>query len=269
MDSSSGYTGNHGVDGGDFSANNQGGFGKNQQDGKSTGAGCSYNGGSSSMTGIANPNFQDARKEDQSSITRRMSAAASGMLNKITSATLANSTSSNSNFNSNNSSNNGNRDDYQFRSNRQHNFGNNQNSTGAWGPSGNSGSNNSNDSPQQMVNPNPIVPDISTSTGGTGRAGSASTSGEYERGLVEALCTPGGMKAVPQEDKLAGFLRTAPTLSAELVGNALLEFMNDDAWQSRVKALIVLCRLMNTSNCEEHAVWWADNGEQVIFEMLT
>ena len=74
---------------------------------------------------------------------------------------------------------------------------------------------------------------------------------------------------MPPEDQLASFLKTAPTLSADRVGDALLDCMaaeggggSSSSWQGRVKALIVLCRLMNTPSCEEHAVW-ADNGEQV------
>jgi hypothetical protein len=221
------------------------------------------------MSGISNPNFEDPRITEQNSITRRMGAAASGLLNTVTQKISDTSKSSgNVNFSGGggNFQNSGN--DYQFRSNRNHNFAppNNQlpNSKNTWGPSGNGNVNfqQPQQHQQEFVNPNPIVPEI-PKTAGMGRAGAATSDGTYERGLIESLCEPGGMKAVPQEDKLVSFLQTAPTLSAELVGNALLDCMNSDAWQSRVKALIVLCRLMNTSSCEEHAVWWADNGEKV------
>jgi hypothetical protein len=272
----SGYSGNRGA--GDFNnpvsssnVSSSGSVGSipSHQDRNSGGA---YNGNPSSMAGIGNPNFQDTRSSDQNSITSRVSAAASGILGKFSSTTSAPASGGNFNSKGGNSGSSGSSDDYQFRSNRPHNFGNNSQSTGVWGPNGSSGNLNNNTGTSSNNNsgggnPNPIVPELPSASGGMGRAGAASSSGEYEQGLVEALCAPGGMKAVPQEDKLVAFLRTAPTLSSELVGNALLECMNADAWQSRVKALIVLCRLMNTANCEDHAVWWADNGEQDLLSL--
>lgn len=278
----SNYTGDSGP-GGDFRPNNfsgggaggsgpPDGGGMSHQDPNAAGA---YNGNPSSMSGIGNPNFQDPRATDQNSLSSRVSAAASGLLGKFSSSSTSPSTGGSGGFDNRSGGTQSGSGDYQFRSNRPHNFSNNTPSTGAWGPNGASGNmggtsgaggfNNSNSS--GGTNPNPIVPELPSASGGMGRAGGAASSGEYEQGLVEALCAPGGMKAVPQEDKLAAFLRTAPTLSAELVGNALLECMNADAWQSRVKALIVLCRLMNTANCEEHAVWWADNGEQDLLSL--
>lgn len=254
---SSSYTGNHGVDGGDFSNRSPGGnFGHgNAAGGSGSNASGAAGGSSSSMTGIGNPNFKDPRNVDQSSFSQRMSAAASGLFSKMSSTS-----SSDGKVMSNSSAapppSGG--SDYQLRSNREHNFSLPQGS-GAWG----SGSGRETQNQSHQSNSAPPLP----SPGGMGRAGSAASNGDYERGLVESLCEAGGMKAVPQEDKLASFLKSASTLPAEHVGNALLDCMNADAWQSRVKALIVLCRLMNTSNCEEHAVWWADNGEEDLISL--
>lgn len=198
---SSSYTGNHGAGGGDFSTSSHnragGGGGNDNQGGNSyNSSGNNYSGGrGSGMTGIGNPHFKE---EQTSSLTSRMSAVASGMFSK---KSPDNNNSNNTNKNRGNTVS----DDYQFRSNRPHSFGNNNSnqSTGAWGPNGvnnnnninnnNNGSNN-NGSGGGMVNPNPIVDLPASSEGGVGRAGGASSSGEYERGLVEALCCAGGMK---------------------------------------------------------------------------
>ncbi|KAH8058632.1 ENTH domain containing protein [Aureococcus anophagefferens] len=79
-------------------------------------------------------------------------------------------------------------------------------------------------------------------TGGAGgRAGGACVDGEYERQLVADLCAAGGTRAAPPPEKLAAFLRAAPTLDADVVGPSLLAFLEDDQpWQTRAKACAVV-----------------------------
>jgi hypothetical protein len=66
--------------------------------------------------------------------------------------------------------------------------------------------------------------------------------------------------AVPPEHKLSEFLSAAQTLSPDFVGNVLLEILCDSenwpAWQSRVKALIVIGSLGLNRDCVSHADWW-------------
>lgn len=111
-----------------------------------------------------------------------------------------------------------------------------------------------------------IVPDM-PSRPGYGRAGSAAADGSYEAGVVASLCEPGGMKAVPPQDKLNKFLTSAPTLSPEIVGSCLLGQLNEDTWQTRVKALMVISSLAMASGCEQHRIWWSD--EERIEEITT
>jgi hypothetical protein len=109
-----------------------------------------------------------------------------------------------------------------------------------------------------------MVPELPMQSG-IGRAGSAATDGSYEQGVISSLCEPGGMKAVPPEDKLRVFLDSAPTLSADVVGACLQAELNSDAWQSRVKALLVISSLALARGCEQHASWWkeADRVEEL------
>jgi hypothetical protein len=118
--------------------------------------------------------------------------------------------------------------------------------------------------PQQAPTPvvGGIVPDIPIRPGLSGRVGGGAVDGTYEQGLVASLCEPGGMKAVPPEDKLKAFLESAPTLSPDLIGACLEAQLNEDAWQSRVKALIVIASLAANRSCLEHAQWWKAEERQ-------
>jgi hypothetical protein len=102
-----------------------------------------------------------------------------------------------------------------------------------------------------------MVPDMPNRPG-YGRAGSAASDGTYEGGVIAGLCESGGMKAVPPQDKLATFLNTAPTLSPDVVGSCLLNQLNEDAWQTRVKALMVISSLALAKGCAAHKTWWCD-----------
>lgn len=97
-----------------------------------------------------------------------------------------------------------------------------------------------------------------TNVGGIGRVGNAASDGNYERGLLNALCDPAGLKAVPQEDKLQSFIDTVNTLSCDVIGNILLDILNSDAWQSRVKALLVIIAIIKAS--PTHREWWETNA---------
>jgi hypothetical protein len=108
-----------------------------------------------------------------------------------------------------------------------------------------------------------VVPDLPQGPLGSGRAGGAASDGSYERSLIESLCEPGGLKPVPNEQKLAEFLNTAPTLSAELIGSCLLDSMNSDSWQSRTKALMVTLQLIQAINCGSHEGFWHHHVEDV------
>lgn len=228
---------------------------------------------SSGMVGISNPNFKDPRNEV--SLMQKMAALAEGALGSSSSSSSSQNNSNfggsgNNNINNNNNTNNSNtynNSDYQMRSNRDSPFGTAHKSspylphiTGPWNQ--NTPSSPTNSSPLPLSGG--IVPDIPSITGGIGRAGQAASDGSYEQTLVASLCEPGGMKAVPPEDKLEEFLTTASTLSPELIGSNLLGFINSDSWQSRAKALIVISSLVKRSGCSQHYDWWINNGVEDI-----
>lgn len=108
-----------------------------------------------------------------------------------------------------------------------------------------------------------MVPDLPAGAIGMGRVGPAASDGSYERTMVEVLCAPGGLKAVPPESQLNEFLVKAGTLSPELVGSCLIDTLNADAWQSRIKALIVIAALVVAKDCTSHAEWWADQLDSI------
>jgi len=110
---------------------------------------------------------------------------------------------------------------------------------------------------------NGIVPDMPANASGYGRAGGAMSTGEYEKNIITSLCEPGGLRPVPAEDKLVELLNSASTLSEDILGNCLLDVLNDEAWQSRTKALIVVARLVKVPDCTAHARWWAQHADVV------
>jgi hypothetical protein len=249
-----------------------------------------YNGGSSSMTGVGNPNFKDPR--DEVSFMQRVAMLADTASEKLSSLTTSSGTP-NPTFSGPGGSTGF--SDYNMRSNRQADgsiapaygaSGSGAPAVGAWGnplpnsssamspaaaafanPGGsNAGSNfsSSNAGPVPAFSPpiggGGIVPDLPSQGAGMGRAGSAASDGQYEKQMVDSLCEPGGMKAVPPEEKLQAFLQAAPTLSPEVVGESLLDSLNSDSYQSRVKALLVIAALAKGRGCGGHSAWWKDSG---------
>ncbi len=205
-----------------------------------TSSGGDYGGYSSSgMAGIGNPNFRDARQEK--SWVQMASEYVSGKPNSQAppvsfAAPIGN--------------------DYKFTTNRGTNaFGSNE----SYSPNGMK----TNTSYQSWQQPTGVVPDLPQGPPGSGRAGGATSDGSYERSLVESLCEPGGLKPVPNEQKLSEFLNAAPTLSSDVIGTCLLDSLNSDSWQSRTKALMVIQQLVQANNCAGHLDHWQQRIEDV------
>eukprot|EP01035_Chromulina_nebulosa_P017401 gene17401-22950_t len=197
------------------------------------------------MVGIGNPNFKDSREEK--SWYQRASEATKQVANIAISS--ANSISTNK---SNNSliqtGNPSNQTDYSntYMSNR--------------------GINAINQS--EIYKPTvSIVPDIPTNPNGVGRVGSALSDGSYERLQLLSLCDPAGLKPVPNDELLSNFLSTVSTLSSDIIGNCLLDILNNDAWQSRNKGLIVLSGICSNYNNISHIDWWKNNGLDTILDI--
>ena len=108
-----------------------------------------------------------------------------------------------------------------------------------------------------------MVPDMPVCVSGVGRAGGALSNGAYEKNMIDSLCEPAGLRPVPPEDKLEELLNTASTLSDDIIGNCLMDVLNEESWQSRTKALIVIAKLVKTPDCAAHLQWWQDRVDVV------
>lgn len=245
------YQGNHGA-GGSFRSNTS-----------ATGGG-SYggpSGGSSgTMTGLGNPNFRDAR-EEKSWVQKATEAAQSAMGSSSSSSGKAPAPGSSG------------YSDYNYATNRGANaYGGNDPAYNPRSTMNAFGSSSSADWQRGGVTNTPYggTGAPSSAFGGSsvaapvvGRAGGAASDGAYEKGLIDSLCEPGGLKAVPPENKLQEFLATATTLDADVVGNCLVDTLNSDQWQARVKALLVVASLIKAANNQAHADWWVANVNEV------
>lgn len=220
---------------------------------------------SSGMSGIGNPNFKDAREEK--SWYQKAGELAS---NISTNLSISSGPASQPSLNLSSP-----HPDYSYATNRGPNaVANNegysahrvQNALGSNASTGSFQNWQNNAGGFQSAQHAGVVPDLpatANNLGIVGRVGGAAADGEYERSLIEPLVEPGGLKPVPPEHKLQDFLLAAQTLSPELVGNCLADVLNSDAWQSRVKALIVVAALVLNKECSAHADWWRANVELV------
>jgi hypothetical protein len=90
---------------------------------------------------------------------------------------------------------------------------------GGWGDNG---SNNDNNGGQQFSNVGGRRAHMPPGSYGSG-VGGAAKDGGYERGLVEDVTAQGGVRPIPDKDKLAKFLNDAKTLDMSVVGPILDE----------------------------------------------
>ena len=110
-----------------------------------------------------------------------------------------------------------------------------------------------------------------------GKGGSAASDGEYERALVTSLCEPGGLKAVPTESSINTFHQKIVNLSANLIGDSLVEQFNSDHWQSRNKALSVVESFCNPigqngeicTGLDDHVAWWRTVESMCTLQSMT
>lgn len=214
---------------------------------------------SSGMTGIGNPNYKDARDEKswyqkaQEAAKAASIASFGNISNSMQKTTVALNQGSG---------------EYTFANNRglsvnslESAYSPKQPMNAFGGPSWQP--QNSSPSIGNSAGPGGVVPVFYEGSAGYGKAGSAASDGQYEKTMIDALCEPGGLKSVPPEDKLQSFMAVAPTLSAEVVGECLIEVLNSDAWQSRAKALIVISYLVKGKECDSHLEWWLDRTEEL------
>ena len=211
---------------------------------------------SSGMVGLGNPNFKDPRGEK--TFLERAQESAATMVSSISSKmnSLNMDSGSSKKFDSPDAG-------FGYVTNRGTNaYGpTNQYSTGygSQQPSSSWSSTGANNITTGTNNNEPI---------GIGKAGNAASDGEYERGLIEALCEPAGLKPVPPEDKLQAFLVSVVTLSPDTVGNCLLDVLNSESWQSRSKALQVIQSVGKSRGCNKFVDWFTSNAADDLLALL-
>jgi len=246
-----------------------------------------------SSTGIGNPNFRDARDESSSTFSNLVSKASNMASTYINSAGSGSAptpgqngpTLGQINYSGGGGGNPNPNPPGSATGTAGYNFASNR---GIYTPSGGStsawqGSQSYNSSGAPPAPPVPdnapygsnpaqaghIVPPIPQASG-MGKAGSAASDGVYETTLISNLVQPQGMKvAIPADSPaLVSFLSCAGTLSPDIVGNRLLDYLMLDTetpvpWQSRVKTLMAINYLVNAPGCEVHRDWWLYNGDNV------
>ena len=92
-------------------------------------------------------------------------------------------------------------------------------------------------------------------SGEPGRVGGAAKDGKFERTLVEDLTAPGGVRAVPDKDKLSSFITSVRTLDMTIIGPLLDERLSLAFPESTdpsgvaiaTKALLVIEAIANSS----------------------
>lgn len=210
----------------------------------------------SGMVGLGNPNFKDPREEK--SFLERAQESAATMVSSLSSK--MNSLNMESGSKKFDSADNG----FGYVTNRGTNaYGpGNQYSTGYGSQQPSTTWNAASTSSMTSGNNNEVI------GSGVGKAGNAASDGEYERGLIEALCEPAGLKPVPPEDKLQAFLVTVITLSPDVVGNCLLDVLNSESWQSRSKALQVIQSVGKTRGCSKFVDWFTSNAADDLVGLL-
>ncbi|KAF0688438.1 Aste57867_19954 [Aphanomyces stellatus] len=84
---------------------------------------------------------------------------------------------------------------------------------------------------------------------------------EYERSLIDDLCPPGGLARAPPAENLKRFVDLAKTLDMTIVGDLLLDKLEDESWQVRLKGLCVWESLLEAPGCSQYGQWLEENIE--------
>ncbi|KAL4099441.1 hypothetical protein PRIC1_007246 [Phytophthora ramorum] len=94
-------------------------------------------------------------------------------------------------------------------------------------------------------------------------AGGGDTSRDYERTMIDNLCAPAGLSRAPPADGLKRFVDLAQTLDAQTIGDILLDKLEDDTWQVRLKGLHVVLALLGSPGAAPYQEFFEENVEVV------
>jgi len=99
------------------------------------------------------------------------------------------------------------------------------------------------------------------------RTSSVLSDGAYERGLVEDICSRGGVRPVPSREKINSFLNACKTLEASVVMPLLYEKLNSNDWKMQHKALCVCEALVEGGEETESYVDYLDEHADILEEL--
>ncbi|CAH0475585.1 unnamed protein product [Peronospora belbahrii] len=94
-------------------------------------------------------------------------------------------------------------------------------------------------------------------------AGGGDTSRDYERTMIDSLCAPAGLSRAPPADGLKRFVDLAQTLDAQTIGDILLDKLEDETWQVRLKGLHVVLALLDSPGAAPYQEFFEENVEVV------
>ncbi|RQM18181.1 hypothetical protein DD237_000147 [Peronospora effusa] len=87
--------------------------------------------------------------------------------------------------------------------------------------------------------------------------------GDYERTMIDNLCAPAGLSRAPPADGLKRFVDLAQTLDAQTIGDILLDKLEDETWQVRLKGLHVVLALFDSPGVGPYQEFFEENVEVV------
>lgn len=81
--------------------------------------------------------------------------------------------------------------------------------------------------------------------------------------MIDNLCAPAGLSRAPPPDGLKRFVDLAQTLDAQTIGDILLDKLEDDTWQVRLKGLHVVLALLDSPGAGPYQEFFEENVEVV------
>ncbi|GMF25921.1 unnamed protein product [Phytophthora fragariaefolia] len=86
---------------------------------------------------------------------------------------------------------------------------------------------------------------------------------DYGRTMIDNLCAPAGLSRAPPADGLKRFVDLAQTLDAQTIGDILLDKLENDTWQVRLKGLHVVLALLDSPGAAPYQEFFEENVEVV------
>ncbi|KAL0591967.1 hypothetical protein ABG067_000620 [Albugo candida] len=86
----------------------------------------------------------------------------------------------------------------------------------------------------------------------------------YERGLIDKLCTSGGIARAPPASEVKRFITLARNLNVGTIASILLEKCSDPVWQVRLKSLFVVLALLDAPGCAAYTAYFQQHASTLL-----